>query len=969
MKWHEFIGALRIAAILLIPSNLVAGLVPAPSMEVTALGLKLGAPMQALEAYVNPTGVRFRSVSKSEGREDFSIIPISMDNQSIPSVGVASSSDSNSILLDKEILIERFSASSEGIRQDFIVRDRPRVNGRMKIQLMVHGALAQSANRGISLSLPSGRAFVYNKLKVMDANGKSLEASMLALEKQKIEIAVEFSGARFPVTIDPTLTDADWMALNKEGIQGANGAINSSASHEGNFYFGGGFSGAGNISAHNIVKWDGSKWDSLGSGTSGIIKALVCDSIGNLFVCGSFKYAGGHPVYGIAKWDGTNWSALGSGLVNELFCSALSIGKGGKLYAGGDFTKMGSQSIAVWDGVEWKGLGTGLTSKTKWGGIVRSIACDTAGNVYAGGNLDTAGNLPADGIAKWNGSRWSALGKGIHKKASGQEVSVLAWDSYGNLYAGGTFDSIGDVSASNIAKWDGNAWSALGFGVNNNVAALVCKPSGNVVAGGAFTSAGIIPANHIAEWNGILWAPLGAGLDKPVSTLAYDGSRALIACGIAYGSHSYPFSSISQWDGSAWSPIGNGINGPIRDIAADKKGNLFFGGDFTTIGGIKANHLAQWDGSVWSGMGGGLNRSVNALLLDNEGFLYAGGNFDSAGGIKSKSIAKWDGKKWSPLGSGLNVKGNDGGNYVAKLAFDKKGRVIAGGVFDSAGGVAVHYLAMWDGNRWSSMGQGMDALVSAFANDSSGNLYAAGPLTVSSRWKASVARWDGERWEALHSDTLFGFYPYAVICDAKGNLYVGGDFKSIEGVPAKNIAKWDGSNWSAVGSGVDSAVGNLAIDNSGNIYASSKVPAGISKWDGTRWTEIGSGTDKLIFAMRIFDSTLYAGGNFVQIGGKNSACMARCNLHTPASNSIQYGLSENAAASPPDYRWIHSILVFSNIEKNDMISITSLSGRQVYAAKGATHIDLSGLGPQVLVVRVHRSERTISTGMVMIEPR
>lgn len=103
------------------------------------------------------------------------------------------------------------------------------------------------------------------------------------------------------------------------------------------------------------------------------------------------------------------------------------------------------------------------------------------------------------------------------------------------------------------------------------------------------------------------------------------------------------------------------------------------------------------------------------------------------------------------------------------------------------------------------MGSGMDALVSAFANDSSGNLYAAGPLTVGSNWKASVARWDGDRWVSLHSDTLFGFYPYAVVCDAKGSPYVGGKFKSIEGVPANNIAKWDGSEWSAVGSGVKSA--------------------------------------------------------------------------------------------------------------------------------------------------------------------
>ena len=33
-------------------------------------------------------------------------------------------------------------------------------------------------------------------------------------------------------------------------------------------------------------------------------------------------------------------------------------------------------------------------------------------NLYAGGCFTTAGGVPANNIAKWNGSAWSALGRG-----------------------------------------------------------------------------------------------------------------------------------------------------------------------------------------------------------------------------------------------------------------------------------------------------------------------------------------------------------------------------------------------------------------------------------------------------------------------------------------------------------------------------------------------------------------------------
>ncbi len=138
-------------------------------------------------------------------------------------------------------------------------------------------------------------------------------------------------------------------------------------------------------------------------------------------------------------------------------------------------------------------------------------------DLYAGGNFTTAGGGPATNIAKWDGSSWSALGSGMD-----YEVSALAV-SGGDLYAGGYFTTAGGSAANSIAKWNGSSWTALGSGIDNVVHALAVSGS-NVYAGGLFWTAGGSAANNIAKWNGSSWSALGSGMNSYVFALAVSGS-------------------------------------------------------------------------------------------------------------------------------------------------------------------------------------------------------------------------------------------------------------------------------------------------------------------------------------------------------------------------------------------------------------------------------------------------------------
>ncbi len=330
------------------------------------------------------------------------------------------------------------------------------------------------------------------------------------------------------------------------------------------------------------------------------------------------------------------------------------------------------------------------------------------------------------------GETWSPLGDGMNA-----DVHALAFDSSGNLYAGGSFTTAGGENANRVAKWNGSTWSALGSGMNNEVYALAFDGSGNLYAGGKFTSAGGVTANRIAKWNGSTWSPLGSGMNEEVYALVVDGSGNLYAGGSFAIAGGGTANRIAKWDGTSWSAVGSGTGGKVNALAFDSGGNLYAGGSFTTAGGVPVKYVAKWNGSLWSALSSEVSSTVRALAVDGSGNLYAGGDFANASGMPASRIAKWDGTSWSPLGSGMGGTTKD----VYALAIDSSGNLYAGGEFTSAGGVASNRVAKWNGSAWSALGSGVDEIVRALAFDSE-NLYVGGGFTSAGGVSANrIARW------------------------------------------------------------------------------------------------------------------------------------------------------------------------------------------------------------------------------------
>src|SRR5262245_13942510 len=89
-------------------------------------------------------------------------------------------------------------------------------------------------------------------------------------------------------------------------------------------------------------------------------------------------------------------------------------------------------------------------------GIVRAAVIDGAGDLYIGGDFTVVGDVVAHGVAKWNGSKWSALGPELGVPSQfqiGPRVSAMAVSGR-DLYVAGRFTTAGGLAATNIAKWN-----------------------------------------------------------------------------------------------------------------------------------------------------------------------------------------------------------------------------------------------------------------------------------------------------------------------------------------------------------------------------------------------------------------------------------------------------------------------------------------------------------------------------------
>ena len=114
-----------------------------------------------------------------------------------------------------------------------------------------------------------------------------------------------------------------------------------------------------------------------------------------------------------------------------------------------------------------------ITSPSSVSALRRSAACLTLLLVPF---AVTAGVASAQCATQWVPS---AFGSGL----DGHVFDVVGMPN-GEIIAGGAFSSAGGVPANRIARWDGTSWSSMALVTTYDVAAIDTLPSDDIIAAG-----------------------------------------------------------------------------------------------------------------------------------------------------------------------------------------------------------------------------------------------------------------------------------------------------------------------------------------------------------------------------------------------------------------------------------------------------------------------------------------------------
>jgi len=441
--------------------------------------------------------------------------------------------------------------------------------------------------------------------------------------------------------------------------------------------------------------------------------------------------------------------------------------------------------------------------------------------------------LPTPGTT-YVGGRFTYAGP---RTGSGLVTDVTSGDARGGkpIYDGSVSDAVPDGAGG--AYVAGSFTNLAGSG-RSYLARL--RPDGSVDP--SFTPAPDGPVNSLATLGGTIYA---AGSFDNLGGAARNGLGAVDANGSA----------------TAWNPApDNGVN----DIAAGA-GAIYAGGYFSAIGGGSSARLARLDPTTGALVPGFtppavLNDDVNGVTLSPNGAdLYIWGFFDNpTSSIAQLSPTTGAATAWDPQPGGGRVTSVAisadsqtvylGGSFTLLKAQSRAG---IGAVSRAAGAT----LQAWYPALGGALYPGAETPQAAQLTRVGDDIYVGGSfLSVGGLERHGAARVSAggavSGWNPDVSDPADAFVPLA-----SGDVFTGGQFVAARGVVRRNLAAFDTR-------GVATA---WNPDVRHNVSYSAEVRA---------------------LALSPGGDTVYAGGEFISVGGQTRRSLAGISAATGAPTAL-----------------------------------------------------------------------------------
>ncbi len=404
------------------------------------------------------------------------------------------------------------------------------------------------------------------------------------------------------------------------------------------------------------------RFNSDGSVDNTFVSPSILTSIGRWEVDGSDRII----LYGGFLINGTSFVSLArlnqNGSVNAFLnvnfgiggsVSTLAIQTDGKVFIGGDFTRVGGvlrRNIARLnpDGSldESFNPGTGFNSR------VEKIVVQPDGKIIVAGNFTIYNGTAQVALARLNADGSLDNGFNAFRSVNGI-VRTIALQTDGKILIGGLLNAVNGQSRNGLARLNSNGSLDMSFNpVFGNpssfesaaIRRILVQPDGKIMVGGFFSGVNGTARQNLVRLNtdGTLDASFDAGAISAVSfvELLPDGKYLVLASRLVRlnnnGTPDATFQTATFSGDFSGTPA-------INAILVEPDGSIIIGGGFTTVNGIPRSRLIRLraDGTLdLTFFPTAANNLVRAIERQADGRIIVGGDFTSIANVTRLAVAR-----------------------------------------------------------------------------------------------------------------------------------------------------------------------------------------------------------------------------------------------------------------------------------------------------------------------------------------